>query len=67
MLEVGTSAEFCKTSDDKMPDLMKLGVTADQEHVSCDSVFKHLSACDTVVAKCEEDPKEFFLDIDIVN
>jgi hypothetical protein len=66
VLKVSTSAEFCKASDDKMPDLMKLGVAADQEHVSCDSVLKHLSACDTIVAKRKEYPRDICLDVDIV-
>jgi hypothetical protein len=46
--------------------LMKLGVAADQEHVSCDSVLKHLSACDTIVAKRKEYPRDICLDVDIV-
>ena len=67
VLEVSTSAKFCKTSDDKMPDLMKLWVAADQEHVSRDAVLKHLSACDSIVAKCKENPRDVCLNLSIIN
>jgi len=45
-----STAEFRKGGDHKVPDLMVFGVAGDQEHVSGDSLVKHLLPGDAIAA-----------------
>lgn len=55
------SAQLGKASDDKVADLLVVGVARDQEHVPCDSLFEHLLARDVIIAERKEDPSDIGL------
>ena len=48
-----------------MPYLVELRVARDQKHISCDTIAKHLSPSDAVVAQSQENPTHVCLDLHI--
>jgi uncharacterized Ntn-hydrolase superfamily protein len=45
--------------------LVELGVARDQKHISCDTVAKHLSPSDAIVAQSQKNPTYVSLDLHI--
>jgi hypothetical protein len=60
---VRTPAELSETSDDQVTNLIELWVTTDQEHVSCDTIGKHLFPSDAIITQCKEDPAYICLNL----
>ena len=50
-----------------MPDLAKLWIARNEEHISGDAVHQHLFACDSVIAQCEKDPGNIRVNLSIIN
>ena len=59
-------AELGKAGNNKLPNLLILLVTANQEHVSNNSILQHSFAWDSIVAKGQENPTNVGLDHVIV-
>ena len=67
LLQIVTTAQLGKASDDKMADLTELGVTGDQEHVSCNAIHEHLLASDSIVAESKEDPRNVRMNLSVID
>jgi hypothetical protein len=48
-------------------DLLELRIATNKKHISCDSVWEHLLACNSIIAKCQKDPTHISLNLDIVD
>ena len=64
--ELSATAQLSKAGDDQVPDLLKVWIAGDEEHVPSDAILKHLFAGDTVVAESEEDPADVGLNLHVV-
>lgn len=62
---IRTPPKLSETSDDQVANLIELGVATDEEHVSCDTISKHLFSSDAVIAQCEEDPTNVRLNLSV--
>lgn len=63
LTHVSAPAQLRKPGDDQMPNLVELGITTHKEHVSCNTIRQHLLACDPVVTKCQEYPRDIGLNL----
>jgi hypothetical protein len=52
LTHVRTPTKLSKTSDNQVANLIELRVTTDEEHISCDTICKHLFPSDTIITQC---------------